>query len=107
MARAQETFSADELKVFSRVPADDFARRHLHKLMQVTLWFHSLCASICFFFFFLKVCTLFIFIQVLGESLRITSEYLASEAKVESTRSRIVRGGRKFKAEEGTYCCYG
>ena len=33
------------------------------------------------------MCTLFIFIQVLGESLHITSEYLAFEAKVESTRS--------------------
>ena len=36
MARAQDTFSADELKVFSGVPADDVARRHLHKLVQVT-----------------------------------------------------------------------
>ena len=54
VARAQETFSADELKVFSGVPADDVARRHLHKLMQVTLWFHFLCASICLFFFFLS-----------------------------------------------------
>ena len=52
MARAQETFSVDKLKVFSRVPADDVARSHLHKLVQVTLWFHSLCAAIFFFFFF-------------------------------------------------------
>ena len=52
MVRAQEIFSADELKVFSRVSADDVARRHLHKLMQVTLWFHSLCASPYLFFFF-------------------------------------------------------
>ena len=52
MARAKETFSADELKVFSGVPADDVARHHLHKLMQVTLGFHSLCASICSLFFF-------------------------------------------------------
>ena len=52
VARAQESFSADELKVFSGVPADDVARRHLHKLMQVTLGFHSLCASICSLFFF-------------------------------------------------------
>ena len=35
MARAQDTFSADEMRVFSRVPADDVARRHLHKLIQV------------------------------------------------------------------------
>ena len=54
VARAQETFSVDELKVFSRVPEDDVARRHLHKLMQVTLWFHYLCTSIYFFFFFFK-----------------------------------------------------
>ena len=36
VARAQDTFSAEELKVFSGVPADDVARRHLHKLVQVT-----------------------------------------------------------------------
>ena len=52
VARAQETFSADEFKVFFGVPADDVARPHLHKLMQVTLGFHSLHASICFSFFF-------------------------------------------------------
>ena len=33
------------------------------------------------------MCTPFIFIQVLGESLHITSEYLASKAKVEFARS--------------------
>ena len=33
------------------------------------------------------MCTPFIFTQVLGESLHIISEYLASEAKVESARS--------------------
>ena len=33
------------------------------------------------------MCTPFIFIQVLGENLHITSKYLASEAKVESARS--------------------
>ena len=37
VARAQDTFSADELKVLSRVPADDVARRHLYKLVQVTV----------------------------------------------------------------------
>ena len=44
MARAQETFNVDELKVFFGVPADDVARRHLHKLIQVTLGSHSLRA---------------------------------------------------------------
>ena len=37
VARAQDTFSAVELKVFSRVPADDVTRCHLHKLVQVTV----------------------------------------------------------------------
>ena len=37
MARAQDTFNADEMKVFSGVPVDDVARRHLHKLVQVTV----------------------------------------------------------------------
>jgi len=35
MARAQDIFSVDDMKVFSRVPVDDVARRHLHKLVQV------------------------------------------------------------------------
>ena len=33
------------------------------------------------------MCTLFIFTQVLGESLHITSEYLTSKVKVESAQS--------------------
>ena len=37
VARAQDTFSTDELKVFLGVPADDVARRHFHKLFQVTV----------------------------------------------------------------------
>ena len=37
VARAQDTFSADELEVFFGVPADDVAMRHLHKLVQVTV----------------------------------------------------------------------
>ena len=33
MARAQDIFNADDMKVFSRVPADDVARRDLYKLV--------------------------------------------------------------------------
>ena len=43
--------------------------------------------SVFFFFFFNKFVSFLFFIQVLGESLHITLEYLASEPKVESTRS--------------------
>ena len=35
MAQAQDIFSADNMKVLSRVPADEVVRRHLHKLVQV------------------------------------------------------------------------
>ena len=35
MVRAQDIFSTDKMKVFSGVPADDIARHHLHKLVQV------------------------------------------------------------------------
>ena len=37
MARAQDTFSADELEVVFGVPADEVARRYLHKLVKVTV----------------------------------------------------------------------
>ena len=35
VARAQDIFSADEMKVFLGVPIDDVTRRHLHKLVPV------------------------------------------------------------------------
>ena len=37
VARAQDIFSTDEMKVFSGVPTDDVVRRHLHKFVQVTI----------------------------------------------------------------------
>ena len=37
VARAQDTFSVDKLKVFLGVPTEDVARCHLHKLVQVTV----------------------------------------------------------------------
>ena len=36
VARAQDTFSVNEMKVFLGVPANDVTRCHLHKLVQVT-----------------------------------------------------------------------
>ena len=37
VARAQDIFSTDEMKVFSGVPTDDVVRRHLHKFVQVNI----------------------------------------------------------------------
>ena len=35
MARAQDIFNTDDMKVFSGVPTDEVVRHHLHKLVQV------------------------------------------------------------------------
>ena len=47
MARAQDIFNVDSLKVLSRVPADEVVRRHLHKLVQVPV---LLCLTFLFSF---------------------------------------------------------
>ena len=59
--------------------ANEVVGRHLHKLVQVLVQIYILRSSLFFFFF----------PQVLGESLHLTSEYLAQEAKVESTLSHV------------------
>ena len=41
VARAQDILSADKMKVSSGVPVDDIARRHLHNLIQVTVYILS------------------------------------------------------------------
>lgn len=48
LARAQEYFSAEELRVFSGVPSHEVVGRHIHKLVQV-LYLHNFTL----FFFFL------------------------------------------------------
>ena len=86
LARAQDVFNADDLKVFSGVSANKVVGRHLHKLVQVPMQIYILHSSLLlsFFFFF------FFFPQVLGESLHLTSEYLAQEAKVKFGRSHVM-----------------
>ena len=44
MDRAHGVITADDLKVFSGVPSNTMASRHVHRLVQVR--------SSCFFFFF-------------------------------------------------------
>ena len=51
MSRAQESFSTEELKVFSGVPSHEIVGRHIHKLIQVL----CLC-NFTIFFFFLFLC---------------------------------------------------
>ena len=56
LARAQDVFNADDLKVFSGVSANKVVGRHLHKLVQVPMQIYilhsSLLLSFFFFFFF-------------------------------------------------------
>ena len=86
LARVQDTFTVEDMKVFSGVSANEVVGRHLHKVIQVLY--------ICDFTFslFLSLCIVlnagFTF-QVLGESLHITSEYLTQEAKITSAMSRV------------------
>ncbi|KAL0014774.1 hypothetical protein SO802_001843 [Lithocarpus litseifolius] len=58
---AQDVFTAEEFKVFSGVPSNEIVDRHIHKL-----------------------------IQVLGETIHISLEYLSNEAKTTSAGSRVV-----------------
>ena len=60
LARAQDVFNADDLKVFSGVSANKVVGRHLHKLVQVPMQIYILHSSLLlsffffFFFFFLR-----------------------------------------------------
>ena len=77
------------MKAFSRVSTNEVVGRHLHKLVQVPMQiyiFRTSLSSFLFFFFFFFVN---FFFQVLGESLHLTSEYLAQEAKVEFVQSHV------------------
>ncbi|XP_065621118.1 uncharacterized protein LOC136063974 [Quercus suber] len=58
--RAHEVLTADDLKVFKGVPFNEVASRHVQRL-----------------------------VQVLGESIHITSEHLTQEARVASLTSRM------------------
>ena len=52
LARAQESFSVEELKVFSGMPSHEIMGRHIHKLVQV-LYLYNFTI---FFFFLLLHC---------------------------------------------------
>ena len=103
MARVQEIFTSDEMKVFSGSSLNELVGCHLHKLVQVMYLckfdfsFFFVCVvmrsgsllSPFFFYFFLFFFIIFFIFKVLGESLHLSSEYLAQEAKVESATSRV------------------
>nr|XP_023884771.1 uncharacterized protein LOC111996965 [Quercus suber] len=60
MTRAQDAFTTEDLQVLSGVPSNEIVGRHIHKL-----------------------------VQVLGETIHITLEYLSQEAKAISAGSKL------------------
>ena len=85
LVRAQEAFTAEELKAFSGISSNEVVGRHLHKLVQV----RYLCKFILSFFFFLHCSKVWVLISSTGESLHITWKYLTQEAKVTFAVSRV------------------
>ena len=51
LMRAQDAFTAKELKVFSGVPSNEIMGCHIHKLVQVKYLYHLLFPSSSFYFF--------------------------------------------------------
>ena len=52
MAKAQETFTAEELKVFLSLSPSELVGRRLHKLVQVLHLCKFIPSPLSFFFFF-------------------------------------------------------
>lgn len=85
LTKAQDAFTAEDLKLFSGMPSNKLVGRHIHKLVQVMY----LCIFTFSFLFFCIVLKVGSFFQVLGESIHNTLEYLSHEAKVVSVGSRV------------------
>ena len=51
-AKAQETFIAEEMKVFSGTPPNELVSRHLHRFIQVVYMCQFFFFFSFFFFFF-------------------------------------------------------
>ena len=81
MDHANELLTPGEIKEISNVPSHEMVSRHVHKLVQVIL-------HIFVPFFVLNCSTIFIDFggtfchKVLGETMHITTQYLANEEKV-------------------------
>ena len=89
MDRANELLTLGEMKEISSVPSHEMVSRHVHKLVQVILQIFVL------FFFVLKCLTIFTDFdeafrcKVLGETMHITTQYLANEEKAVVANSKV------------------
>ena len=93
LARAQEAFTAEELKVFSSIPSNEVVGYHIHKLVQVVY----LCNFTLFFFFFLYRPKCWIFFSSTGgeSSHYLGVPYSRSEGQVNGIQGGGF-GGREF-----------
>ena len=82
LGRAHNVITNDELKGLLSIPSHELVSRHIHKFMQVSN--SALLVSLLDFVLYTSVTFLFSIYsnQVLGESLRITADYLNTEEKV-------------------------
>ena len=89
MDRANELLTPGEMKEISSVPSHEMVSRHVHKLVQVILLIFVL------FCFILKCLTVFTNFdeafrcKVLGETMHITTQYLANEKKAVVANSKL------------------
>ena len=87
MAKANELLTLEEMREISNMPSHEMVSQHVHKLVQVI-----------FFFFFVLSCLVTstdlghdktFCCQVLGETMHITSQYLANEEKAIMANSKV------------------
>nr|POF10876.1 hypothetical protein CFP56_15998 [Quercus suber] len=87
LGRAHNVITDDELKGFSSIPSHELVSRHIYKLVQVFystfLHYTVKCLHL------LKITNLSFSFQVLGESLRLMTDYLNSEEKVVVANSKV------------------
>ena len=91
MDRTNELFTLGEMKEISSIPSHKMVILHVHKLVQVILLIlvHSL------FFFILNHLVAFtdldkaFYCKVLGETMHITTQYLANEEKAVMANSKV------------------
>ena len=92
--RAHEFFTPGEMKEISSTPSHEMVSRHVHKLVQVLL---PIFVHHFFFLIFIYLFIIFngwllewLFVgKVLGETMHITTQYLANEEKAVVANSKV------------------
>ena len=88
MAHANKLLTPKKMREISSIPSHEMVSQHVHKLIQVfTFCFCSFCFAIkCMVVFGFEDT---FYCQVLGETMHITSQYLANEEKAVVATSKV------------------